>query len=423
MVLVMTKIEKIIYKFTMLFMISIPLFKLISYILYLSGIIENSYNFNHVYVLWLSLPVFIILYIISLIYKKITYVDIIVYFLIILAFISTIFAQDTNISIFGEINRNEGLLTILNYYFVFLNVKNLSNKDYKNKIINLFLILGVFQVIYSILQVYTNFDFIKHFSKDYMAMGLCGNPNFYGSYMVMLVLISSTLYLLKNKNIYLVLSFIYALGLFLANSTAPFIGFILGFIFLIIFCFKNINKINMIKLILLLIILFFINDYALNLKYETIKDNDRRYNIKYEITDTVNSIVSKNEEYNYGSSRIRLWKNLIPIAKEYYLFGVGLDNLRVVYPKNNGLIYDKAHNIYYQMLITNGIFALFGYCLLCLIIFIKGFKFKDNSYIALYIAFIGYSIQAFGNISVIDVAPYFFIILGLLYSKDNEIVI
>lgn len=419
----MTKIEKIIYKFTMLFMISIPLFKLISYILYLSGIIENSYNFNHVYVLWLSLPVFIILYIISLIYKKITYVDIIVYFLIILAFISTIFAQDTNISIFGEINRNEGLLTILNYYFVFLNVKNLSNKDYKNKIINLFLILGVFQVIYSILQVYTNFDFIKHFSKDYMAMGLCGNPNFYGSYMVMLVLISSTLYLLKNKNIYLVLSFIYALGLFLANSTAPFIGFILGFIFLIIFCFKNINKINMIKLILLLIILFFINDYALNLKYETIKDNDRRYNIKYEITDTVNSIVSKNEEYNYGSSRIRLWKNLIPIAKEYYLFGVGLDNLRVVYPKNNGLIYDKAHNIYYQMLITNGIFALFGYCLLCLIIFIKGFKFKDNSYIALYIAFIGYSIQAFGNISVIDVAPYFFIILGLLYSKDNEIVI
>lgn len=423
MVLVMTKIEKIIYKFIMLFMISIPLFKLISYILYLSGIIENSYNFNHVYVLWLSLPVLIILYIISLIYKKITYVDIIVYFLTILAFISTIFAQDTNISIFGEINRNEGLLTILNYYFVFLNVKNLSNKDYKNKIINLFLILGVFQVIYSILQVYTNFDFIKHFSKEYMAMGLCGNPNFYGSYMVMLVLISSTLYLLKNKNIYLVLSFIYALGLFLANSTAPFIGFILGFIFLIIFCFKNINKINMIKLILLLIILFFINDYALNLKYETIKDNDRRYNIKYEVTDTVTSVVTKNDEYNYGSSRIKLWKNLLPIAKKYYLFGAGLDNLRVVYPKNNGLIYDKAHNIYYQMLITNGIFALFGYCLLCLIIFIKGFKFKDNFYIALYIAFIGYSIQAFGNISVIDVAPYFFIILGLLYSKDNEIVI
>ena len=105
------------------------------------------------------------------------------------------------------------------------------------------------------------------------------------------------------------------------------------------------------------------------------------------------------------------------------MFGCGLDNLRVVYPQDKGLIYDKAHNIYYQMLITNGVFALITYCLLCLIIFIKGFKFKNSFYIAIFIAFIGYSIQAFGNISVIDVAPYFFIILGLLYSKDNEIVI
>ena len=306
MVLFMTILEKITYRFTMLFMICIPLFKFISYVLYLSGVIENSYVFNHVYVLWLSLPIFMVLYIINLIYKKINYVDIIIYFLIILALISTILAQDITISIFGETNRNEGLLTILNYYFVFLNVKNICHKNYKEKIIKLFLILGIIQVIYAFLQVYTDFSFIKHFSKEYMAMGLCGNPNFFGSYMVMLVLISSTLYLFNKKNIYLILSIIYALGLYLANSTAPFIGFLLGLIFLIIVYFKNINKVNLIKLIILLIALFFINDYFFNLRYETIKENNRRYNIKYEITDTVNSIVSKNEEYNYGSSRIRL---------------------------------------------------------------------------------------------------------------------
>ena len=423
MVFDMKLIDKIIYRFIILFMISIPLFKFISYVLYLSGVITDSYDFNHVYILWLSLPIFIVLYVINLIYKKITYVDIIIYILIILALISTVFAQDINISIFGETNRNEGLLTILNYYFVFLNVKNIDNKKYKEKIINIFLILGVIQVIYALLQVYTDFTFIKHFSKSYMAMGLCGNPNFFGSYMVLLVLISSTLYLFKEKNIYLILAVIYSLGLYLASSTAPFIGFVLGFIFLIIVYFKNISKVNLIKLIILLTALFFINDYFLNLRYETIKENNRRYNIKYEITDTVTSIVTKNEEYNYGSSRIKLWKNLIPIAKKYYLFGCGLDNLRIVYPQDKGLIYDKAHNIYYQMLITNGIFALTTYCLLCLIIFIKGFKFKNNFYIALFISFIGYSIQAFGNISVIDVAPYFFIILGLLYSKDDEIVI
>ena len=419
MVFKMKLLDKMTYRFIMLFMICIPLFKFVSYILFLNNVIPDSYDFNHVYVLWLSLPIFIILYVIN--YKKITYVDIIIYILIILALISTVLAQDINISLFGETNRNEGLLTILNYYFVFLNGKNISDKKYKEKIINLFFVLGVLQVVYAFLQVYTDFSFIKHFSKSYMAMGLCGNPNFFGSYMVLLVLISTTLYLLNKKNKYLILSIIYVLGLYLASSTAPFIGFVLGFIFVLFF--KGISKIGLLKIVIIFVALFFINDYFLNLRYETIKENNRRYNIKYEINDTINSIVTKNEEYNYGSSRIRLWKNLIPIAKKYYLFGCGLDNLRVVYPQDKGLIYDKAHNIYYQMLITNGVFALITYCLLCLIIFIKGFKFKDNFYIALFISFVGYSIQAFGNISVIDVAPYFFIILGLLYSKDNEIVI
>lgn len=423
MVFEMKLLDKIIYRFIILFMICIPLFKFLSYVLFFNGIISNSYDFNHVCVLWISLPIFIILYIINLIYKKITYTDIIIYFLIILALISTIFAQNINISIFGENNRNEGLLTLLNYYFVFLNTKNINNKNYKEKIIYLFLILGIIQVIYSFLQVYTDFSFIKHFSETFMAMGLCGNPNFFGSYMVLLVLISSTLYLLKNKNIYLLLSVVYAFGLFLASSTAPFIGFVLGILFLILIFFKNIKKSNLIRLILVFVILFYVNDYFLNLKYETIKENNRNYNIKYEITDTVISIMEKDTEYNYGSSRLKLWKNLIPTAKQYYLIGAGLDNLKVVFPRDKGLIYDKAHNVYLQILITNGVFALIAYCLLCLIIFIKGFKLKDNFYIALYIAFVGYCVQAFANISVIDVAPYFFIILGLLYSKDDEIMI
>lgn len=419
----MIKLEKIIYKFIMLLMILIPSFKLISYILYLRGIIENSYDFNHVYVLWFSLPILIILYLVNLIYKKITYADIIIYFLIILAIISTVSAQDVKISIFGELNRNEGLLTLLNYYFLFLNVKNINEKKYKERIINLFVILGIFQVIYSMLQVYTDFSFIKHFSKSHMAMGLCGNPNFLGSYMVILVLITSTLYLIKNKNIYLILSCLFVLGLYLANSTGPFIGFVLAFLFLIIVKFKKIKLTNLFKIIILFILIFFINDYLVNKKYTKISTDYRNYNIKYDIVDTATNIKESNKEYNYGSSRFKLWEDLIPIAKEYYLFGAGLDNLKVVYPKNNGLVYDKAHNVYFQILITNGIFALSLYCILCLIIFIKGFKLKDAFYIAIYISFVGYCIQAFGNISVIDVAPYFFIILGLLCSKDNEIVI
>ena len=35
-------------------------------------------------------------------------------------------------------------------------------------------------------------------------------------------------------------------------------------------------------------------------------------------------------------------------------------------------------------------------------------------------AFVGYSVQAFLNISVIDVAPYYFIIIGLILSENKK---
>jgi len=56
-----------------------------------------------------------------------------------------------------------------------------------------------------------------------------------------------------------------------------------------------------------------------------------------------------------------------------------------------------------------------------LIIFFKGLK-KDLSpkYYGLFLAFIGYSVQAFFNISVTRVAPIYFIIMGCLIKEINS---
>ena len=85
------------------------------------------------------------------------------------------------------------------------------------------------------------------------------------------------------------------------------------------------------------------------------------------------------------------------------------------------IFYDKAHNVYIQIGVTNGIFALAAYMLICLVVFLKGFKLKDNYSNSLFMAFVSYCILAFANISVIDVAPYFFIILGLLMSEEKSL--
>ena len=230
----MNNLKNKIYILILTIMIAVPFFKLLSYLLYMAEIIDSSFDLNQVYVLWLSVPFLILTYVFGIFTKqiKINYLDYLIYILIILGIISTIFAIDIKTSIFGIDNRWEGLITLLSYYFLFLNVKNLDELHLK-KILNLFIIIGIFQVIYSVLQVYSSFNFIKDFSKPYMAMGLCANPNFLGSYMVMLLMFCLTLYLTTNNKKYFILSLIFYIGLCLASSTGPFLGFILSFIFII----------------------------------------------------------------------------------------------------------------------------------------------------------------------------------------------
>ena len=404
--------DKTIYYLVLSIIVLIPFLKLTSYNLYFLNIINDTFSFNHVYFLWISLFFFVTIYLYGIITKsfKINYIDYIFYILILYAFISTMSAVNIKLSIFGEIHRNEGLITILAYYFILLCTKNIEDKKYINNIINIILIVGLFQSIYSILQVYTDFSFIKHYTIPYMSLGLCGNPNFLGSYMVMLICISISKFLLEKKYMYLLYSIMYFITLVLAGSIGPFITFIIMSIFMIIKSFKY-TKIKYILLLLVFIPILFLTNYFINIKYK-IDDN-------YNIVSDIKNINNKNIN-EISSGRITIWKNSLPLIKKYYLLGAGLDNFGEVYEYNTDIIrYDKAHNVYLQILITNGIIPLTLILIICILVFIKGVKLKDKLYLPIYFACIGYMIQSFANISVIDVAPTFFILLGLSLNKYN----
>lgn len=417
-------IEEASFIVILILLIGLPLLKLTSYNLQISEKINDSFQLNHVWLLWLSIPFLFYFYLEGVVTKKIkiNYIDIFIYFLIITAIISTVFAIDKYISIFGERRRQEGLLSILAYYLMFLNAKNIKSIEYKRILIKVFIAAGLVQVLYGILQVYTNFGFIKRYSQmPYMASGLSGNPNFLGSYMVMNTLIMITLYLLNDKKIYLFLASIFFIGICIASSTGPFLGFILAVLFLSIYYRKKIKLKNMIITLLLFIAIYEIVNISLMFVQENIFGNliDDSYNIKKDLL-LARRQLTNGDLGKIGSGRIEIWKNSIPLAKKYWTVGAGLDNFGIVYGVHDGIYYDKAHNVYLQLLITNGLDSLIAYLSLCAIICFKGLKIKENTDISLYIAFIGYSIQAFANISVIDVAPMFFIIFGMLAQLINE---
>ncbi len=407
-------IEKLIFIVIMFILISMPVVVSYCYTVYCFGL--NLPQMDRVYLLWWSTPFLVIVYILDLVInkKKITYVDILIYLLIILGVLSTVFAVDIDTSIYGEYARSEGLFSLLTYYFIFLNAKNMSNEKDKSILIKTLMVLGIISIIYGILQVYTNSPYILHFQMPYMASGLIGNPNFLGSFMVMLTSFTFSIYMFESQKKYLILSIIFFMGICLSTSSGPFIGFVLTLIFFIIFYRKKIKWKNLLIVLFLFVIVYFLIDYSVKYVHTNIFHN--KINPNYNISSELKNISLS----NFGNGRIKIWKESLPLLNKYWPVGAGLDNFGKVYGVRNGVYYDKAHNVYLQIAITNGVFALIIYLILHFIIFFKGLKFKDKIYIALLMAFLSYSIQAFTNISVIEVAPIFFMICGLLIGRIQK---
>lgn len=126
---------------------------------------------------------------------------------------------------------------------------------------------------------------------------------------------------------------------------------------------------------------------------------------------------------NYGSGRITIWKNALTVVPKYFWLGSGIDTFGYVYPKHSsGLYYDKAHNEYLQILVTEGIFSLVLYLGLLLVLFVDGVRSNNKLVWILLVAFVGYALQAFLNIRVNTVALIYFIIMGMmagLISKEK----
>lgn len=429
--------SKIINKLNLVLIIFVlvlnPLWLLICANLKSFGLIIPFYYYQ---ILYFLIPVEVIIYTYKIIKKevKFNYYDMIVFILLILLGIVTSNSIDVSTSIWGAYKRNDGLLTMISYYLLFLNCRSLNEKQISFGVKVLFEI-GIVQFVYCLLQVFLRFPGLELFSLNdvnYMAMGFVGNPNFLGSYCIMLLGLALMLYFIKSERKYFWLSIIFFINLILSQSTGPFFSFIILFIFMIIFM-KNKNIINWEKVGIVFVsfvLTFIVVSNGVELYCKKVF-NDKivsSYTIKGDMLNTLNLFgVSKgNNEENitiedYGSGRITIWKRSLKIVPKYFWLGSGIDTFGYVYPDNNkGLYYDKAHNEYLQILVTEGIFSLILYLSLLLTLFVDSIKSNNKLIWVLMMAFIGYALQAFLNISVNTVAPTFYIIMGMMAGLISQ---
>ena len=294
------------------------------------------------------------------------------------------------------------------------------------------MLIGVINCIYAVFQINGEpndyrIDEISENLKSItikaqtFATGFVVNPNFFGTLMLLCLSYSMGLFADEKSNkistFYILFSTVFTYGLLISNSMSAIVGLFFVLLVGFIYCLKNryLKKIIILFILLLCILLLSEAEGKITLINDFIKTGEETANI-----------ASGNSEETYGTNRIYIWENTLKIVPQNIIHGVGIDNFYYAFgdkplhsPDSDG-IYDKAHNEYLQILVTEGIFCLVCYLIMYGIVVIRGVKngFKNNT-IYLILPVVGYLVQAFFNISVIQVAPFFFIAMGLNLNTND----
>ncbi|WP_462412401.1 O-antigen ligase family protein [Neobacillus sp. Marseille-QA0830] len=347
--------------------------------------------------------------------------------------ISTAFSDYRYTSVYGLIDRKEGLISFFSYCSVFLfSFRFLGEKKW-DKAISGIAIVSIIVSIYGILQHF-QLDFLprnsamRHYPGTYTFFD---NPNFFGSYLVLAFLSAVTCFIIskskKTTMLYYITVCFAFVALIFSNTRSAYVGVFCALVFLKVFVifkrkflWKKWGSL-MVSLMLLLLII----NWTENGRY-----NDRIGSV---LSDSY-KIASHHSTGHEGSSRFFIWKKSLPLIPEYFWIGSGPDTFEFIFPATDkelltylgGQRVDKAHNEYLQMAITLGVPALLTYLLFIFLILRKAFlavrmasgKERLMMYGLISIV-IGYLIQAFFNISTVPVAPLYWAILGITLAKSE----
>jgi len=407
-----------------LWMLYIPITVLVNY----NGMVR--YNYTNINIIVSSILAFSYVYKLIKTKFKISKYDIIVFILLILNLLSTIFAIDTEVALHGY-HRGNGYFALITYSLIFLNLIRIKDKKKIKFLLITIISIGLINFVYSCLELFTGLEIIHRFYRPYMASSLCMNPNFYGSFMSLLLTFSMGLFIFNKKNqiIYFILSLIFLLGIYFAQSTGPLVGVIIAILFLLIIILIYFRKyVKRYFFIVSILCVIFIGVDKAARAYFDFKDYqiDERYTVVGGLKD-IYRFIGKNVfginfdiEKEPGNGRLAIWKNTITFFQKYPLLGCGTDNFRFAYYQYKyPVVTIEAHNVYLNYAANNGIPSALIFIFALLYILYESIKTKDKNITILAVAYVAYCVQAFFNISVIQVSTYFYAFTALLIASVN----
>jgi len=340
-----------------------------------------------------------------------------------LVLLSSIFAHDPLLAFAGATNyggRFEGFATISIYAILFYASRNHLVVT-KAKLIRALSFLTIVSV-YALVQYYQFDPLVIYKNYRPMIFSTIGNQNFLGSLMVMLCSLTFGLSVYYKKWYYVLFLFLFFSALLASQTRGCWIAF--GIVILEYMTFILIyDRAKFLSLILAFVVMG-ISAFTLN------------YTKKNALSKRTNSIrteIKMKDEYG-GSGRLKIWEITWGVIKDHPFLGTGPENLKPVlkteykkelnaYYRMQGVTIDKAHNEYLHIAVATGIPSLLIYMSVLVYVFWKNIPIIKLNKVKLILGLtvLGYLIQAFSNISVISVAPLFWILLGHFSSETKEV--
>ena len=349
----------------------------------------------------------------------------------VLSILATILAVNVERSIFGDKDWREGLLVLM-YYFSLMAIGSTLDKKYKKKTIIVLLVFGAIECAYGVCQAFRA-PFVKDMQHyvgrvngrkvyETWSTGFAGNPNFFSTLVLICIGYAISLFVDekpgKKSAIYLALVMLFACGIIVGNTMSCVVGLAAMMILLLIFTIKHKKLGKIVSLICVMVAVVFM--MIILGKTTLVQDVGVTFS-------QASKMAQGDIKGNFGTNRIYIWQNALEVAPNHLWHGTGIDGFCDAFPddclrnKIGVKRINKAHNEYLQILITEGIFALVVYLAMCGIIVCRGVKdgFKNKTLLFV-LPVIGYLVQAFFNISVITVAPLFFLAMGLCVDTERK---
>ena len=335
-------------------------------------------------------------------------------------FIASLFAYKPLLALSGvssTAGRFEGFLTLFFYAVLFYASKEHMRLTHKN--IRFFLCVQVLVALYAIAQFFKIDPLVEYLNYTKGSYATIGNQNFLASWTLLMLVVAVGFYMKYRNHLYVVFPALFFGALLASNTRGAWLALlVIGLASLYFLRFKEIRRYHITafcSFLLVFLTMNFLSESKIQKRTKTIK-----------------SELNINNEWA-GSGRALIWKMSFDIIQEHPFFGAGPENLKEAlkqtknkrsqaYGKLTGHTVDKAHNDFLHIAAVSGLPALLLYLLFLALIFKDNIRniIRTNTKSVIALAVLAYAIQSLFNISVIAVAPLFWVLLGLLASHNDE---